>query len=85
MKAPRWTRPPVAWERLATRTAENENASHEQQARVDAVRAARFAAYTDARRLGQSHRDAVRASNRTVRKVARALGYAYPRAHELTF
>jgi hypothetical protein len=86
VKAPGWARPPVSWERDADRGGSKAvRASQTARAQIDAVRAARYFAYHNARELGQGHAAAVRASNRVVRRVAKALGYSYPAAHELRF
>ncbi len=43
-----------------------------------AVRAARLAAYMNARYLGQDHAAGVKAQNRAARELRRALGFTYP-------
>lgn len=76
--------PPVQWDAGITAAPDELDACSRELVSV-ALGAVRCAAYFHTRALGQDHAQAVRASNRAIRTIAKTLGFAYPKSHELTF
>ena len=84
--------PPINWEVTVRNLGAVRSASHIQRLSrgmdSDTIRMAFLAEYVSVR-LGatgcgeKSHEDAVKFANRRVRKVAKALGYAYPEQQEI--
>lgn len=77
--------PPVRWRELAESADAFDTQARANELDSWSIAAARQASYLHARTRGQDHNHAVQASNRCVRAVAKALGYTYPKSHELSF
>jgi hypothetical protein len=75
---------PVEWKYLMMASPET---LREAVTGLDAIieKAARLRGYVEAHEAGKAHEAAVARSNRLVTAVRRALGYAYPKAGEVTF
>jgi hypothetical protein len=77
--------PPVEWEAYADTIPRETVGELSADLQNLALKAAREAAYLNARALGRSHNMSVRASNTVVKALAKALGFTYPEKHTLQF